>query len=410
MKAPQKITALLLVLFTLGTLLCGCAKKPSETDLVPAPAPSVGGGNTTSSDTPQANTETAPTYRHPITGLGCELADTQTRPVAFMIDNELNYKNGDYQNLGLAEADLIFETNIESNGSGTRMMAVFSQSTLKQTGFEVGGLRSARPYFMQLAKMLDAYYVHEGSSSKDDVLPSSITDQSYYARQMLYSGYVDSLEAGVNPPASYRPDSDTYQKLCVVSSAIVANTSLVLQELIERAPRSTYDENRETDVFRFGDTTLTDGTDAASVRIQFSLGNSFYTQSKFTYDADSKTYVRSQYLYPRVYNENDDLISKDIKTGKTLNFTNVFVLSTNQYPCDRDYGGNYYHTKVDLIGHEGSGFYFTAGKCIPITWKCESDDAPIRYYTEDGAELVVNPGKTFVNLVDSEAMGNLEIK
>ena len=125
--------------------------------------------------------------------------------------------------------------------------------------------------------------------------------------------------------------------------------------------------------------------------------------------------MRSQYLYQSSLgfynNPNPNAItSTDINSGKTLQFENVFVLSTNQYAIDQDYSGTPYHTKVELVGYEGEGYYFTEGKCIPITWKCDSDSSPIRYYTENGKELTVNRGKSFINLVNQNSFSDLVIE
>lgn len=405
MRRILKITSFLLAILFLTGFLSACQSTTEE----PAP-PSDAQGDDTQNTTGE-NTPAPSAYTSPLTGLGCEQSDTAARPVAFMIDNEVNYFSGQYSNLGLSSADLIFETNIESNGSGTRMMAVFAQSTLENEELEIGAVRSARPYFLQLAKMLDAFYIHEGSSSTDDVLPSSITAPGYYARTMLRQGYVDSYELAYDGKISYRPEAEIREKLSVVSSAVVANAKNALGKLKELYPRTSY-QTSDNRVFCFGTADLTSSSAAQSVRIRFSDDNAFYTQSKFTYDADSALYVRSQYLYKSGSRQNpypEDIVSRDIKTGETLTFKNVFVLSTNQYACDRDYDGRPYHTKVDLIGCSGEGFYFTEGKCVKITWKCDSDTAPIKFYTENGRELVVNPGKTFVNLINQNALDSLEI-
>ena len=409
MKKMLKLTSFILVLSTLLCLFCSCTStmdtsKPNEPNTPPTNTP-----NSTTPSTPDENKDSQ--FVNPLTGLACEEGDVLLRPVAIMIDNEVNYFSGNYSNLGLSSADIIFETNIESNGSGTRMMPIFSQKTLKNNLLVIGGVRSARPYFMQLAKMLDAYYVHEGSSSRDDVVPSSITDYNYYARPMLHSGYVDSYELAGEGKISYRPEKEISDKLCVVSSAMVANGEQLLNHLTATYPRTTYKTQTATNAFLFGAANMSGGTDALSVRIRFSDDNAFYTQSKFTYDSATGIYVRSQYLYQsslRGLNKND-IASKDINTGELLKFKNVFVLSTNQYACDRSYDGLPYHTKIDLVGYSGTGYYFTEGKCIEITWKCQSDLSPIRFYTSNGAELVVNPGKTFINLINQNALSDLEI-
>ncbi|MBQ2730775.1 MAG: DUF3048 C-terminal domain-containing protein [Clostridia bacterium] len=403
MNSAKKVFALFLTIITLFTLLCSCASEPTAFP--------------DADEDPKVDTPDKPKgdAKSPLTGLDCKHDESVARPVAFMIDNEVNYFSGNYSNLGICEADIIFETNIESNGSGTRMMAVFSQSALSDEDLVIGGVRSARPYFLQLAKMIDAFYVHEGSSSTDDALPSSVVDPSYYARPMLYNGYVDSYELNFDGKISYRPDEDVYNKLSVVSSAVVVNAANALSHLKKTYSRHEYESETPTDLFRFGTPKLDNAADAHSVRIRFSDANAFYTQSQFTYDKDLGVYVRSQYLYQSSLgfynNPNPNAItSTDINSGKTLQFENVFVLSTNQYAIDQDYGYSPYHTKIDLIGFEGEGYYFTEGKCVPITWKCDSDTAPIRYYTADGKELTVNCGKTFINLVHQDAFSDLVIE
>lgn len=403
MKRRIQFTAFFLAILTLFFALCSCVSTETQT-----PDESTSDINDGNQNTPEPSPVV---YLNPLTGLSCPENEVFLRPVAIMIDNEVNYKSGQYSNLGLSSADVLFETNIESNGSGTRMMAVFSQNTLKNNDLEIGAVRSARPYFIQLAKMLDAYYVHEGSSSTDDVLPGSVTDPKYYARPMLYSDYIDGYELTFDGKISYRPKSDINNKLCVVSSAVITHAPDLLQYLTTNYPRTTYQTSEANRLFLFGDANLSAGKDASSVRIRFSDSNAFYTQSKFTYNTETGKYVRSQYLYQsslRGVNEHD-IASKDIKTGENLTFTNVFVLSTKQYACDKSYDGQPYHTKIDLIGNEGKGYYFTEGKYVNITWKCPSDSSPIRFYAENGSELVVNPGKTFINLVSDNAFPDLKI-
>ena len=44
----------------------------------------------------------------------------------------------------------------------------------------------------------------------------------------------------------------------------------------------------------------------------------------------------------------------------------------------------------------GSGYYITNGTAIPVTWKKDSLQSPTRYYKEDGSEIQLNQGKTWV--------------
>lgn len=45
--------------------------------------------------------------------------------------------------------------------------------------------------------------------------------------------------------------------------------------------------------------------------------------------------------------------------------------------------------------------YITNGKAVPITWKRASANDITRYYTQDGQEIILNPGKTWVEIVEN---------
>ena len=58
---------------------------------------------------------------------------------------------------------------------------------------------------------------------------------------------------------------------------------------------------------------------------------------------------------------------------------------------DNQYG----YLDVDTMSG-GKGYYITNKKAVPVTWKKESESAPTRYYREDGTEITLNQGKTWV--------------
>lgn len=57
--------------------------------------------------------------------------------------------------------------------------------------------------------------------------------------------------------------------------------------------------------------------------------------------------------------------------------------------------------KLELNG-SGSGKFITNGHIEDITWKKDSDTAPTRYYDAGGNEIVLNAGKTFVEIVQNQ--------
>lgn len=346
-----------------------------------------------------------------LTGLPCSDEDADLRPVAFAVNNEIEFlPEGGLKTVGLSNADVIFETNMEANGSGTRLLPLFSQSALKETK-RVGSIRSARPYFIHLALMADAYYCHDGASSSDDCygyggvkLPDS-----EYARWMLYNSGIDRIGLGTGAYGSL--DGELMDKIGTSSvyNTLCAHGPEILEEFKTLYPENTYDDTKARTLFRFGKNTLKNGHEAESVKVIFSYWNPGYTACDFVYDKESKTYEKGQYVYRSMDTRS---VVTDVNNGKTLTFTNVFVLFTNQYAYDYDvHYGKPYHIKIDLLGFEGEGYYFSQGKYIPIVWKCSEDtNTPIRYYTTDGKELKVNPGKSYVNLVQQDVKDQIEIK
>lgn len=90
------------------------------------------------------------------------------RPIAVMLDNHI----GARPQAGLAQADVVVEALAE--GEITRYMALF-QSRDPET---IGSVRSARPYFVDLALGYDAYYVHAGGSPQalSDIVKKRVAD------------------------------------------------------------------------------------------------------------------------------------------------------------------------------------------------------------------------------------------
>ena len=63
------------------------------------------------------------------------------------------------------------------------------------------------------------------------------------------------------------------------------------------------------------------------------------------------------------------------------------ILHTN----DGDYKSN--------SGWKKGGWYITNGKAIKVTWSKQDDTYPTRYYDENGEEIKLNVGKTYVAII-----------
>ena len=48
------------------------------------------------------------------------------------------------------------------------------------------------------------------------------------------------------------------------------------------------------------------------------------------------------------------------------------------------------------IDNTNDGYFFTKGKGIHISWEKTSDYSATRYYDDNGKEIQLNPGKTYI--------------
>ncbi len=345
------LTATFLTIAVLG--LFGCGKKEETTE-----------ATTTEVTTEEASSEDTShegmTYNE-LTGEWS--ADyVSRRPVAVMINN---LKEA-LPSSSTKQADVIYECMVE--GGITRLMAIYSNYENLE---KVGSVRSARHYYINIANEYNAIYVHYG--------------QSKPAKEILDQKVIDNIN-GLTYDAGFYRDSDR------VAPHNAYTTGERIVKGIEDFNYSTeYDSTHEKVLtFNEEDTDLTNGQDAGTVRVSFSN----YSKPYFIYNADTKLYDRYEYDAPQIDNLADE-------NDNVLNFKNV-IIQISSYEC--------INQKNDLqeltqIG-EGTGYYCTNGKEIPITWKKETKGTPTKYYTEDGQELLLNPGKTWISIIgDGENAG-----
>ena len=111
-----------------------------------------------------------------------------------------------------------------------------------------------------------------------------------------------------------------------------------------------------------------------------------YSHPYFEYNKKDGLYYRWQYNNKHI----DDL------TGEQLAYDNIIVQFAQYSDIDRNG-----YQDVNLVS-SGKGYYITKGKYIPITWSKSSKSDMTVFYTKDGEELKVNPGKTWISLFPSK--------
>ena len=122
-----------------GSLLAGACARHAAAPSAPTPSP-------------------IPTLADPLNGAGVPRGTISHRVTAVMIDN---YPDARPQS-GLHDADLVYE--VEAEGGITRYLALFLANPVAV----IGPVRSARTYFVDLARPYDPYFAHAGEN--DDTI------------------------------------------------------------------------------------------------------------------------------------------------------------------------------------------------------------------------------------------------
>ena len=293
---------------------------------------------------------------NPLTGeSGFSPSAVGKRPIAFMINNA----PGARPQWGLCTPDIVIEGLVE--GSASRMMWVYADpETVPE---KVGSMRSARHDFLEIAQGLDAIFVHWGGST--------------YAYDALESSDYDHLDGiYLGPNYTHR---DNTRNVAIEHRGYVIGSEI--RQLIEDRGFRTQVKSEAANPFEFskdGDRTLSGG-DCLQVTASFS---SYYAH---TFKYDSQTGLYTNYM-------GETPMTQD--GGEVMKVKNVVIL----YTPVRSLGDSLGCIDMDLTG--GTGIYISGGKYETIRWEKGSDEyAPLKLYSENGDELVMNAGKSWIGLI-----------
>ena len=279
------------------------------------------------------------------------------RPVAIMLNNIEDAMPMS----GVGSADVLYECVVE--GSLTRMMGVFEDYDDLE---KIGSVRSCRNYFVYYALDHDAVYCHYGQSS--------------YALPLLEQDYVDNLSglAAIGDTVFYRTTDR------VAPHNAYASAKGIKKGIEDMGYRNTYKDGY-IGKFTFAhdgdpnDLSQEDSYDATHIEPGYKINKPY-----LEYDPKDEKYYRWQYGTEHI----DDL------TGEQLSFDNVILqYSSWEQIDDKGYLG------FDCHGG-GRMVYITKGKAVDGSWiSFGGDQGAVRYFDSDGEEIVVNQGKTLIEII-----------
>lgn len=292
------------------------------------------------------------------------------RPIALSINNI----EDSWPQYGISDADMIFEIPVEYNI--TRLMALYGDYTKVP---DVCSIRSCRYYYPILAEGMDAAYFHSGM---DEV----------HARGILDGLGITTYDT--TPGELFERDQDRLDEGYALEHTMKFIGSKLPEAAVDNDIRTDLKDGYKTTAFKFAKTeTVPTGESCDKLRVTF--GEDYY--SDFTFDSASKTYLKDHSGTPHM----------DVATDKQLAFTNLLILETSIQIFDGDESGR---KEIDIYGDHYKGYYVSGGKVQNITWSKPDASAQLKIYGEDGQEILINQGKTYISIStpDSATFGETE--
>lgn len=322
-------------------LLAACSKKEKAEDLVPEPQ---------EIEEEIVEEEPVTLYQAPFTGIMSEEEITR-RPVLATINNHPRAR----PQSGISEADIVYE--LAAEGNVTRFLAIF-QSGLPE---EIGPIRSARDYFVHIAKGLDAFYVAHGySPDAKQLLQNRAVDN---INGMQYDGTLFQRSRERRAPHNSYITGDN-----VLSGAEKTSSPMEMQKM----PSLSFHESIES--AKIGDI-------ASSLVVRHGTDPNFI--STYTYDADKGTYERMV----------NGILTVDKSDEKKVELSNVLVFETAHRTIDSEG-----RQAVD-IESGGKALLFHAGIAKEIEW---SNVDGILMPMENGVPAKLVPGRTWIHIVPTK--------
>lgn len=321
-------------------LLSGCGNEKSSTEEIEKPQPN--------GQIEESVKEVVLPYVTPFTGERVENKVTM-RPIIVTINNHPAAR----PQSGIGSADVVYEMLAE--GDVTRFLALF-QSEIPEN---IGPVRSARDYFIELASGLDAFYIAHGYSPE--------------AQTMLVNGIVDNINGMQYDGTLFIRSKDRYAP----HNSYISGENVKLGA--EKVGASLLYHKKVSYTYYEEDESVDEGLQASNVKVKYSNNEQF--NSTYTYDTVNKTYSR----------QSGSEVTTDDLTDEPIELSNILFFEME-------------HSIIDSAGRReiditsgGKAYLFQQGIMREVYW--ENQDGVLVAVEADGSEVKLMPGKTWVHFV-----------
>ncbi len=325
MKKP--IIVILCLMFLILLIFSGCSGQKSPVPVVePAPV-------TDKTDNPSV----------PVEPKAPELPGA----LLVMVDNYLKAR----PQSGLDKADLVYEMMAE--GGITRFMALFYQ----QSAVKIGPVRSARYYFVQLAKGYDSPLAHAGGSQE--------------ALQMIFDIKMKDLDEIYNAGGYFWRDK---------TRSMPHNLYTSTEQLLKGAQAKGY---KLVVPPAFG--------------VAAGEGEGTVHDKDMIIDYSSKTYN-----YKVVWHYNGQRYERDINGNPHLMEDGTRIIADNilaiVVPTKDIIKNKELLSEIKIIG-KGEARYYVNGKMTKGSWAKTSVSAKMQFLDDKGEVVKIKPGKTWIQVI-----------
>lgn len=301
----------------------------------------------------------------PFSGVQCD--NYNHRPIGVMLAGD----NAARPLSGISQAEIVVEMPVIS-GSVTRLMGVF------QCNFpnEVGSVRSARHDYISLVRGWDAIYAHWGGS--------------HFALDEIASGirWTGENLGPVNNVDGRFASRTTFRK-----SEIPAphNAFFNLQKVVEYSQQQGYSLENTFEGYSFlTDEKTQEFQSGQKGTLYVGFGGVFATSWK--YNPDTNEYVR-------FWSGQED---KDRATKEQVTPKNIIVFKALSQQIEGQYN------TVGIYG-EGEAWFYMNGKEIKGKWEKEDFKAPLVFKDENGEDMRLVPGQTFIQIIEPSQQHRWEV-
>ena len=285
-------------------------------------------------------------YYNPLTNM--EVAGPiSNRIIAVSIDNHPDAR----PQYGVNDADIVYE--VPAEGMIPRLVAIFYANVPDQ----VGGVRSARPYIVNIAREWGALMVHCGGSQE--------------ALSYLSGGIVDDMNEIGNGSYFWRDNTQYAPHNLMIYGKD-------MYKYLRDKGYATVSENVRQLNFRAEDQPAA-GEPVDRIRVKFS-----YADNEYIYDNSIGCY----------YRVTDGERFTDKSNNDPVHVANLIIQRVTSSAMD-----SYGRLNIDMCAG-GEAWLFTAGKMVHGSWSRAGLDSPTVFVDDAGEEFALSAGQTWIEIAD----------